>query len=212
MTKRTNDSWLSDLQADGDIQAAALEDLRSTLMGGLPYALSGWLSPDNPAFGPLAEEVTQDALLKILDNLHTFEGRSQFTTWAHKIAVNIALSKLRRRRWTDVSLEELTGEDDGGPAHPWLVADSSAGPDQKAEQSDMLERINRIIRDELTDKQRRALVARLVYGMPAELLAKEMNMERNALYKLIFDARENLKRRLEAEGLNPQEVLTAFER
>jgi len=212
MTKRTNDSWLSDLRADGDVQAEALEDLRSTLMGGLPYALSGWLSPTDPAFTPLAEEVTQEALLKILDNLHTFEGRSQFTTWAHKIAVNLALSKLRRRRWTDVSLEELTGENDSGPAHPWLVADSSAGPDQKAEQRDMLEHINRIIREELTDKQRQALVARLVYGMPTDLLAKEMHMERNALYKLIFDARENLKRRLEAEGLSPREVLAAFER
>ena len=39
-----------------------------------------------------------------------------------------------------------------------------------------------------------------------------MHMERNALYKLIFDAREHLKRRLEAEGLDPQEVLAAFER
>lgn len=211
MIKRSNESWLAELRAGGDVQAEALEDLRSTLMAGLPYALSGWLSPDDPAFQALAEEVNQEALLKILDNLHTFEGRSQFTTWAHKIAVNIALSKLRRRRWTDVSLEELT-DDEGGAGHPWLVADASAGPDERAEQRDMLERINRIIREELTEKQRRALVARLVYGMPADLLAKEMRMERNALYKLIFDARENLKRRLEAEGLNPQEVLAAFER
>ena len=211
MDKRSNDSWLADLRADSDTQAAALQDLRATLMGGLPYALSGWLSPDDPGFAPLAEEVTQEALLKILDNLHTFEGRSQFTTWAHKIAVNIALSKLRRRRWTDVSLEELT-DDENRPAHPWLVVDSAAGPDQKAEQRDILERINRIIREELTEKQRRALVARLVYGMPADLLAQEMHIERNALYKLIFDARENLKRRLVAEGLDPLEVLAAFER
>jgi len=211
MIKRTNESWLADLRVDGEVQTQALEDLRATLLAGLPYALSGWLSPDDPGFQALAEEVTQEALLKILDNLHTFEGRSQFTTWAHKIAVNIALSKLRRRRWTDVSLEELTG-DESGAGHPWLVADASAGPDQQAEQRDLLEHINRIIREELTEKQRRALVARLVYGMPADLLAKQMKMERNALYKLIFDARENLKRRLEAEGLNPQEVLSAFER
>jgi RNA polymerase sigma factor (sigma-70 family) len=211
MTKRSNDSWVSDLRAGGEVQAAALEELRSTLLAGLPYALSGWLSPADPGFDPLAEEVTQEALLKVLDNLDSFEGRSQFTTWAHKIAVNIALSKLRRRRWTDVSLEALTGED-GGAAHPWLAADSSAGPDRRAEQDDLLERINRIIREDLTEKQRRALVARLVYDMPADILARDMHMERNALYKLIFDAREHLKRRLQAEGLNPQEVMAAFER
>jgi RNA polymerase sigma-70 factor (ECF subfamily) len=145
----------------------------------------------------------------VLGNLDSFEGRSQFTTWAHKIAVNIALSKLRRRRWTDVSLEALT--DDGGAAR-WLTVDSAAGPDQRAEQNDLLDRINRIIREDLTDKQRRALVARLVYGMPADMLARELKMERNALYKLIFDAREHLKRRLQAEGLDPQEVLAVFER
>ena len=100
MVKRRTNPGLRICGPDGDVQAAALEDLRATLMAGLPYALSGWLSPDRPGFQALAEEVTQEALLKILDNLHTFEGRSQFTTWAHKIAVNIALSKLRRRRWT----------------------------------------------------------------------------------------------------------------
>ena len=210
MDKRTNESWISDLRAGGESQALALQDLRSTLLAGLPYALSGWLSPSDPGFEPLTEEVTQEALLKVLANLDTFEGRSQFTTWAHKIAVNIALSKLRRRRWTDVSLEALAGEDGG--ASRWLAADSSAGPDERAEQNDLLERINRIIREDLTEKQRRALVARLVYGMPADLLAEEMHMERNALYKLVFDAREHLKRRLQAEGLDPQEVLAAFER
>jgi RNA polymerase sigma-70 factor, ECF subfamily len=211
MIKRTNETWISDLRAGGEMQTVALEDLRNTLLQGLPYALSGWLSANDPGFEALAEDVTQEALLKILDNLDGFEGRSQFTTWAHKIAINIALSKLRRRRWTDVSLEELTG-DETGKAHPWLVADSSAGPDTQAEQSDMLERVNRIIQDELTAKQRRALVARLVYGMPADLLAKQMNMERNALYKLVFDAREHLKRRLKADGLTPEDILSAFER
>jgi RNA polymerase sigma-70 factor (ECF subfamily) len=210
MTGRTNETWVSDLQSGGDTQTAALEELRTTLLAGLPYALSGWLSSSDPGFEALAEEVTQEALLKILENLHTFEGRSQFTTWAHKIAVNIALSKLRRRQWTDVSLEALTSDDDG-VSHPWLAADPSAGPAERAEQDDLLERINRIISEDLTKKQRRALVARLVYGMPADLLAKEMHMERNALYKLIFDAREHLKRRLLAEGLDPQEVLASFE-
>ena len=118
MTKRTNESWLSDLKAGGEVQEVALEDLRKILLQGLPYALSGWLSAADPGFEALVEEVIQEALLKILAHLDGFEGRSQFSTWAHKIAVNIALSKLRRRRWTDVSLEELTG-DETGTAHPW---------------------------------------------------------------------------------------------
>ena len=58
---------------------------------GLPYALSRWLSPEDPLFTPLVEEVTQETLLRVLDQLETFEGRSMFTTWVQKIAVRIAL-------------------------------------------------------------------------------------------------------------------------
>ncbi|NOH03849.1 MAG: hypothetical protein HND47_18735 [Chloroflexi bacterium] len=35
--------------------------------------------------------------------MDTFEGRSLFTTWVHKIAIRIALTELRRKRWRDAS-------------------------------------------------------------------------------------------------------------
>jgi len=210
MQRRSNDEWITDLSAEGEVQSTALVDLRATLIKGLPYALTRWLAPSDPALEALVEETAQDALLKILDNLGTFEGRSQFTTWAFKIAVNLALSKLRRRQWQDVSLDELVGEDTEIFA-PGLDSDQSAGPEQVTEQRDMLTRINRIIQEELTEKQRTALMARLVYGMPVDRIAEEMSMERNALYKLLHDARENLKRRLVRDGLSPSDVLSAFE-
>jgi len=98
MATRTNEAWLSDLRAEGEIRNAAIEDLRVIIQKGLPYALSRWLSPDQPQFNSLVEEVTQETLLRVLDQLDTFEGRSQFTTWVHKIAVRIALTELRRKR------------------------------------------------------------------------------------------------------------------
>src|SRR5512132_3341606 len=107
MPARSNDSWLSDLRMDGPVREGALSDLGEVIRHGLPYALSRWLSPDDPLFTPLVEEVTQETLLRVLDQLGTFEGRSMFTTWVHKIAVRIALTELRRKRWRDASLDEL---------------------------------------------------------------------------------------------------------
>ena len=107
MSKRTNEQWISDLSFPGLAQEEALADLRDIIRSGLPYALTNWLSPSDPQFEALAEEVTQDTLLRVLDRLETFEGRSQFTTWVHKIAVRLALTELRRRRWRDVSLDNL---------------------------------------------------------------------------------------------------------
>ena len=61
-----------------------------------------------------------------------------------------------------------------------------------------------------TDKQRQALVAK-IQGMPLEEVARRMGSNRNALYKLIHDARQRLKERLLAEGLAAEEILAAFE-
>jgi len=210
MSPRTNEAWLSDLRSNGPERDAALEDLRLIIQKGLPYALSRWLSPDQPHFGPLVDEVTQETLLRVLDQLDTFEGRSQFTTWVHKIAVRIALTELRRKRWRDTSLDELT-ENEDLPPPPGLLADSTAGPETSAERADMLVRVRRIIDEELTERQREALILLGVQDMPMEDAARKLKTNRNALYKLLHDARLRLKRRLSMEDISPHEVLTLFE-
>ncbi len=210
MPTRTNEAWLSDLRNNGAQREAALEDLRAIIQKGLPYALSRWLSPDEPQFNSLVDEVTQETLLRVLDQINTFEGRSQFTTWVHKIAVRIALTELRRKRWRDASLDELT-ENEDVPPPPGLLADSHAGPETAAERADMLQRVRRIIDEELTDRQRQALVLLGVQDIPMEDAARKLKTNRNALYKLLHDARLRLKRRLSMEDISPHEVLTLFE-
>ena len=211
MSNRNNDHWISDLRSTGPTQEAALEDLHQIILAGLPYALSAWLSTDDPRFQPLAEEVAQETLLRVLDHLDTFEGRSQFTTWVHKIAVRVALTELRRKRWENVSLDELV-EDDMSPPRPGLMADSALGPESTVEGQDMMEHLKRIIAEELTEKQRQAMIAISIKGMPLEEVARQMGTNRNALYKLMHDTRLRLKRRLAQEGLTPEDVLATFEK
>jgi RNA polymerase sigma-70 factor, ECF subfamily len=210
MATRSNEAWLSDLRSEGERRSAALDDLRSVIQRGLPYALSRWLSPTQPQFESLVEEVTQETLLRVLDQLGTFEGRSQFTTWVHKIAVRIALTELRRKRWRDSSLDELTENEDIPPPQG-LLADSQAGPDLSAERADMLARVRRVIEEELTDRQRQALVLLGLQDMPMEDAARRLKTNRNALYKLLHDARLRLRTRLALEDISPHEVLAMFE-
>jgi len=210
MITRTNDQWLSDLGADGPAHEAALEDLRAIILRGLPFALSRWLSPSKPQFEALTEEVAQETLLRVLGQLHTFEGRSQFTTWVHKIAIRIALTELRRKRWQDSSLDEMVDNEET-PVSPRILEDSRASPEQTAERTDMMERVRRVIDEELTERQRSALIMLGMQGMPMDETARRLNTNRNALYKLLHDARLRLKQRLQTEGLDAQEVLAAFE-
>jgi RNA polymerase sigma-70 factor (ECF subfamily) len=210
MSRRTNEQWLSDLRSAGQQRENALAELQVIVLKGLPYALSQWLSPDDPRFEPLAEEATQETLLRVLDNLDTFQGRSQFTTWVHKIAIRVALTELRRKRWENVSLDELV-ERDPGPASRRLMADAAPSPENIAEGADMLDLVRRIINEELTDRQRQAMMAIVIHGVPLEEVARRMGTNRNALYKLMHDTRLRLKQRLAREGLSPEEVLAIFE-
>ncbi|NIM92501.1 MAG: sigma-70 family RNA polymerase sigma factor [Anaerolineales bacterium] len=208
-TKRTNEEWINDLSTPGLLQETALEDLREIVKRGLPYALSSWLSPTDPKLDSLVEEATQETLLRVLSHLSTFEGRSQFTTWVHKIAVRIAITELRRKRWQDTSLDDLLEAETGMGIG--LMADSTTGPEVAAEQAEMFSLIEQIVQEELTEKQRNAMVAIRIHGMPMDEIARQMGMTRNALYKLLHDARLRLKRRLVERGLTPEEILASFE-
>ncbi len=210
MEKRTNEEWIADLRAGGDQQAQALEDLRAIILRGLPYAIAGKIAPNSPESEALTEDVAQETLLSVLKYLGTFEGRSQFTTWAHKIAVRAALTELRRRRWREVPLPEMEMNEDGDSSYREL-ADDQPSPEEQSERKDMMKRVNRIIMEELTEKQRQAMMAVAMHGFPLEEAAQKLGTNRNTLYKLMHDARLKLKHRLEKEGMTPQQVLSVFE-
>jgi len=92
-----------------------------------------------------------------------------------------------------------------------IMADVGPSPEVSTEQSELLEQVKKIIAEELTDKQRNAIVAIRIHGMPVEEVASRMGMTRNALYKLIHDARLKLKQRMTETGLPPEQVLASFE-
>jgi RNA polymerase sigma-70 factor (ECF subfamily) len=206
MKNRANEAWLADLRASGIQQSAALEDLREIIRRGLNGALLRYLPPDDPNYEWLVEESTQDTLLKVLDKLDSFQGRSQFTTWVYRIAVRSALTELRRKRWQNVSLDEMqeNAADDN------LFPEKQASTEEQIQRAQMIERVTDIIDNVLTPKQRSVLVA-ISGGMSMDQVCAELNTNRNALYKLMHDARKKLKKRLEMEGLDVEEILSAFQ-
>ena len=206
MAERSNEEWLTALRQSGPLYDEALVDLRALLVRGLGYALSNRSNVDDAVL----EDFAQDALMKILDGLDSFRGESRFTTWAQKIAVRVAYTEMRRHRWRDVSLDEITSAPDNDFV-PSFMADPSVGPEKQTIQRSVLDAMRRVIDEELTDRQREALIAVRVNGMPLEEVARRMGSNRNALYKLLHDARQRLKQRLLAEGLSPDEILAAFE-
>ena len=204
MKQHTNEEWLAGLR--GPEQDRVIGELRAVIVRGLKVTFAGRVR----GLDETAEDLAQDALIRILNNLDSFRGESRFTTWAQRVAVRVAYTELRRRRWRDVSLQEVIERHEGSGRDPDALTDRGSSPERETVRKMMVETLQSFIAEELTDRQREAMVAEMFEGMPLEEAARRMETNRNALYKLLHDARKKLKKRIEAEGLSPQEVLEAL--
>lgn len=189
----------------------AIDDLRRILLRGLRTGLGtkGFIADTD------LDDFAQDALLKILDGLDTFRGESRFTTWAQKIAIRVALTELRRRRWHDRSLDELIeganrGRNSSVDFTPGFLANANATPEQQTIRRTMLATVLCTIAEKLTHKQREAMLAVRVQGLSLEEVAQQTDTHPNTLYKRLFDARERLKKELAAQGIPAEEILSTF--
>ena len=215
MRDRSNEEWIAALQENGNAaQSEALTELRLRLQRSIYFYLSQDRSDLRglaaQELAQMAEDLAQDATLRVLDNLANFRGESRFTTWATKVAIRLAISDLRRARYKDFSLDQLTADGDLLPITTRLSSAALPTPEKVAERDDVLEKIELALKEALTERQYQALVAVAVKGIPMDVLAERMGTNRNALYKLIHDARRKLKMRLEAEGISTDYMMNLF--
>jgi RNA polymerase sigma-70 factor (ECF subfamily) len=196
-------NWPAALRAaETGEQAAAVRALRELLQNGLRVALQGRGDVSEAHL----EDFAQESLLRVLDRLGQFEGRSKFTTWALAIALNVAFTELRRKRWQDVSLEALlaAGEHLGEPA---MLADEVLGGDE--ERMRLVAVLRKAIEKDLTPKQRAAILGEL-RELPFDQIVALLGTSRSAAYKMLHDARRALKQRLLEAGITGADIQSAF--
>lgn len=162
MTKRTDEEWLAALRGSG--RDRAIGDLRAVIVRGLKVTFGGRVR----GLDETAEDFAQDALIKVLNNLDSFRGESRFTTWAQKVAVRVAYTELRRRRWRDVSLQETLERRAGAGGESTWLTDRASSPERETARKMMVETLQSFIAEELTDRQRKAMVAVMFEGMALE--------------------------------------------
>ena len=195
---------LRDLRTDGSEKEPAIARLHDLLLRAARFEVAR-RRPTLPhlrgdELDDIALEAADDALMSVLRRLDDFEGRSRFTTWVYKFALLEAAVKLRKRAWQgrEVPLE---------PESWALFSSPVLGPDADAEQGELLATLQRAIREILTPRQRRVLVAIALNGVPIDVLADRLGTTRGALYKTLHDARRKLRRHLEECGLSVETLL-----
>ena len=215
MMSRTNEEWLHDLTVSGEMQEVAISDLRNLLLRAALYFfnrnLGDFQGLNRDEILQRAEDCAQEALIAVMSHLSDFRGDSKFTTWAYKFAINIALMTSRHERWKGVSLDQLSSGEDGSLAE-WMKQDKAPGlaPDQSALQGEVGEIIRKVIENDLTDKQRQILVMVVFNEVPMDEVVQRLGTNRNAIYKILHDARRKLKSSLQARGFEVGETLALF--
>jgi RNA polymerase sigma-70 factor, ECF subfamily len=147
-----------------------------------------------PELDDLAHQAAADALVAITAKLGLFRGESRFTTWAYRFVILEVSSKLGRHFWRQPAVA-MAGED-------WDRLPDRFGldPAEQAQWHDLVLALRRAVERDLTDRQRQVFVAIVLQGVPLDAIVVELGSNRNAIYKMMFDARGKLRANLAANG------------
>ena len=185
---KTDDTLESEairLACDGDPRAfERLYKLHSRRVYGLCLRLAG-----NPTD---AEDLTQEAFLQLFRKIRTFRGESRFSTWLHRLTVNVVLMRRRKKRHPEVSLD-ATSESSEDESRPLL---EPGGPDLRM--SGVLDRVNlNNAIEQLPDGYREMFILHDVEGYEhaeiAGILGCSVGNSKSQLFKARVRLRELLR-------------------
>ncbi len=152
-----------------------------------------------------AQELTQDAMLKIVEHLKDYDGRSQLSTWMIRITMNLSISHLRKRKLRKTaSLDSTAGPGlSGGDGEvstslsDRIETKSELPPDQCVEESEMLVHLHEAMQ-RLDEEFRSVLVLRDVNEMDyreiADILEVPVGTVKSRLFRARLALREEMSR------------------
>lgn len=157
-----------------------------------------------------AEDLTQEAFLQLFRKIGTFRGESAFSTWLHRLAVNVVLMRLRKKTAIVSSLDEITepDEESSGPRRDF------GGPDLRLAGSIDRMNLQRAI-EQLPAGYKSVFVLHDMQGYEhneiAEIMGCSIGNSKSQLHKARMRLRELLHERLrdkarqvrQAEKLDP---------
>ena len=146
-----------------------------------------------------AEDIVQQSLQKAFFHLHRFQGKSRFSTWLTRIAINEALMFLRRGRGLrEVSIDDLCGNKE--TALGLEILDSRADPETSFLQGEW-RRVLSAAMNRLTPGIRNAIELRDLGELSMEEAARVMGLSVAAVKGRVFHGRKKLHQVLKRESV-----------
>ncbi len=154
------------------------------------YRLSLRLTGDPAA----AEDVVQEAFLKLMAGADSIEGRSRLATWLYRVAYNASMDRLREGKRTTPVPEE---QDDGALPMPSLLVDFRFSPEAMLKDAEVRRALDEAIAS-LPPSLRAAFLLRDVEGLSTAEAAEALSLTETNLKVRLHRARLLLRERLSA--------------
>lgn len=140
-----------------------------------------------------AEDLAQEAFLRVFRARQTYEPGAKFTTWLFRIATNLALNSLRdgRRRHRELSLD-APGDEERQAVDP---PDQAPAVEERLIEQDRARAIRAAV-EALPEKQRAAVLLHKYQDLSYEEIGRILGCSESALKSLLFRAYETLRVRL----------------
>ncbi len=142
-----------------------------------------------------ATDLAQDVLVKVINGLDGFDGRSKLSTWVIRITMNCCLSHLRKQKLRRHASLDAPGRDEGHSRAVHLRA-GEPGPIQDVQRRDQHRSVHEALL-ELDEEQRILLLLRDVQGAEYAQLAEVYEVPIGTIKSRIFRARSALRVLLE---------------
>lgn len=158
----------------------------------------------------LAADLTQDAMIKVIEGLGSYDGRAKLSTWIIRVTMNVCLSRLRAERVRrHVSLDAPTergptGGGLGGRADAWRGEDGEPQPTERVERDEIRRKVSAALL-RVAPEQRAILVLRDCRGLDYEQIAEVLAVPVGTVKSRLFRARSALREVLEQQGTQPQD-------
>ena len=145
-----------------------------------------------------AADVTQETFLRIFRSIGSYRSEAKLSTWIHRIAVNLCLDELRRRkRNQEVSLDAHLPTEDG--EMELQLKDPAPGPHQQTETAHRMEALKRHLAA-LPDEQKAAVILRDINNLSYQEIAAVLKCNLGTVKSRINRGRLALRQLLSAEG------------
>ncbi|MCC7193408.1 MAG: sigma-70 family RNA polymerase sigma factor [Phycisphaeraceae bacterium] len=145
-----------------------------------------------------AAEVTQDTMLKVIEHIQDFNGQSEFSTWVTRIAMNLSISLLRRRKLRQAGSLDATGNhaannDDQAAALKHELSDNrELSPDVTVQQREMIAHLHLAL-SRVEEDFRAVLVLRDIEEMDYQQIADVLAVPVGTVKSRLFRARLALR-------------------